>query len=104
MDLKTQSELISCNHINFLNKKYNLYNELEFKKKLIPNFNHFSNNINLNPSLNSHFISKKNCIYSSTEPYQGLFEKQFINPVFNTNIPLFNYNTKAKFNYDIGCP
>ena len=33
MDLKKQSELISCNHIKFLDNKYKLYNDMEFKKK-----------------------------------------------------------------------
>ena len=34
MDLKKQSEIISCNRIKFLNMKYDLYNQLEFNKKL----------------------------------------------------------------------
>jgi hypothetical protein len=104
MDLKKQSENISCNHINFLDKKYNLYNQLEFNKKMVPNSKDFTTNLHLNPSLNSHYISKKDCIYKSTEPYQAIFEKQFIQPSFNLNKPLFNANTKAKLNYDTDCP
>jgi len=103
MDLKTQSDFISCNHISFLDKKYKLYNDLEFNKKMIPNFNYFSFKPHLNPSLNSHFISKKNCIFYSTEPSQFIFEKQFSQPSFDSSFPIFNFNTKTKFNY-INCP
>jgi len=104
MDLKTQSEIISCRHITFLDKKYRLYNELEFNKKMVSNSKDLSNYNYLSPSYNSHYISKKDCIYQSTEPYQGIFENQFKEPKFNTNIPLFNYNTKNKFNQQTLCP
>ncbi len=104
MDLKTQSEFISCQHITFLDKKYRLYNELEFNKKMVSNSKDFTRKIHLSPVYNFRYISKKDCIYQSTEPYQGIFENQFQEPKFNTNVPLFNFNTKAKFNQETICP
>jgi hypothetical protein len=102
MDLKKQSEIISCNHITFLEKKYKLYNEMEFKKKLIPTSRNISN-IKDN-YLIPRYISKKDCIYESTEPNQGLWEINFENPKLNPSTPLFNINTKAKINQAGICP
>lgn len=113
MDLKKQSEIISCNRISFLDKKYNLHNDYLFRKQLISKGcgdnldNNQDNNKNNNKNygyLKSSFITKKDCIYKSTEPYQAIFEKQFIQPSFDLNKPLFNANTKAKLNYDTDCP
>jgi len=104
MDLKKQSEIISCERISFLNKKYNVHNNHLFEKQLIPNScGTMNNNIGF---LKSSFITKKDCIFESTEPNQKLWENQFDSPEICNNItkPLFNINTKVKFNYDDSCP
>jgi len=115
MDLKKQSEIISCNRISFLDKKYNLHNDYLFRKQLISKGcgdnldNNQDNNKNNNKNygyLKSSFITKKDCIYKSTEPDMGEWEKQFDNNNNNNNNnkPLFNINTKAKLNQDVNCP
>ena len=104
MDLKKQSEIISCERISFLTKKYNIHNSHLFEKQLIPNS---CGNLNTNNNfLKSSYISKKNCIFESTEPNQGLWETQFESPEIcnNKKTPMFNMNTKVKFNYDDSCP
>lgn len=101
MDLKTQSQIISCNRITFLNKKYNIHNNLLFEKQLksnSPNEMIFDQ-----PKfLETRYISKKSCIFESTEPDQGRWEQQFIIPQINCsenkNQTLFDMNTKAKMN------
>lgn len=102
MDLKKQSELISCNRISFLDKKYNLYNNLMFDKQLMPRSMDASTEVNRNPSLKSLFIDKKSCIFKEI-PDEGLWKSQFYDLRFNTSRPLFDINTKAKV-HDTGCP
>ncbi len=102
MDLKKQSESISCNRISFLDKKYNLYNNLMFNKQLIPKSMDSTTEVNRNPALKSLFIDKKSCIFKEI-PDEGLWKGQFQDVRFNTNHPLFNINTKAKFQ-DTNCP
>jgi len=108
MDLKKQSEKISCNSITFLNNEYDIYNANLFKKQMIPNSkNEFRlNEINQNKYLKSSFITKKDCIYESTEPDMGEWETQFdlINNNNDNNKSFFNINTKAKLNQDVICP
>ena len=102
MDLKKQSEFISCNRITFLDKKYNLYNNLIFDKQIIPKSMNSSTEVNKNPALKSLFIDKKSCIFKEI-PDEGLWKGQFHDLRFNTQRPLFNLNTKAKVQ-DTGCP
>ena len=111
MDLKKQSELISCNHIKFLDNKYKLYNDMEFKKKMVCNVNGNVNgnvNANVNGNINdnygylkSSFITKKDCFYKPIEDKERLWEVNFI-PVTN-NQKLFNLNTSVKIDYDAIC-
>lgn len=116
MDLKKQSEIISCNRISFLDRKYNLHNDYLFRKQLISkgcgdnlnnNQDNDKNNYKNNGYLKSSFITKKDCIYQSTEPDMGEWEQQFEinnNNNYNNNKQLFNINTKAKLNQDVNCP
>jgi hypothetical protein len=92
MNLEQQSANILCNHINILNKKINDENELLYKKQFIPNSLNYNNNISQNPEnlnyLKSSFISKKDCIYTSSELDLKEWEKVF-------------FETKAKFDFNI---
>lgn len=100
MDLKKQSEIISCNRISFIDKKYNLYNNLMFDKQIIPQQSTVVVEINKNPSLKSLFIDKKSCVFKEI-PDEGIWKSQYQDLKFTS--PIFNINTKAKF-YDTGCP
>jgi len=104
MDLKKQSELISCNRITFLDKKYNLYNNFLLEKQFMPNCLVNNKQTYDKTFINSSFISKKSCIYKSTEPDQGEWEKQFMFNQISDNKLMFNINTKAKANQDVNCP
>jgi len=90
------SRNVLCNHTNILKHQYDYSNALWYKKQFIPN--------NPNSLMNSKekqtsfvdftTINKKSCIYTSTEPDQKLWEKNFYkSPVINTE---FNTNTKMK--------
>ena len=98
VNLKKIAEEISCSRINFIDKKYNYYNENMFNKQIKKNNKQINNddkNINYLDSLN---INNKSCIMSSTEPDEGLWKKQFEIINFKNNDDLFNKNTKAKSN------
>jgi len=112
--MKTQSESISCERITFLDKKYNLYNDYMFEKQLkpqCPNIDGMYNKNLKNGFLESRYISKKSCIFESTEPNLGLWENQFdfmkiyLTNNENNNQQLFNINTKSKSIQDCcNCP
>lgn len=98
VNLKKIAEEISCSRINFIDKKYNYYNENMFNKQIKKNnkkINNDDKNINYLDSLN---INNKSCIMSSTEPDEGLWKKQFEIINLKNNDDLFNKNTKAKSN------
>ncbi len=101
MDLKKQSEIISCNHIKFLENKYKLYNDLEFKKKIVCNIN-YNDKINENRYLKSLFITKKDCFYKPLEDNERLWETNFKEVTVKNN--LFNVSTRSKIIYDDNCP
>lgn len=71
MNLEEQSNKILCNHIFILNNKFDEYNELLYKKQFKQNSTNFNNLVSQNPEnlnqLKSSYISKKDCIYTSTE-------------------------------------
>ena len=90
MDLKKQSELISCNRINFLNMKYNLYNDLEFKKKLV--YNSQSSEIKPNKYLDSLYITKKDCFYKPLDDNEMLWADNFKDIKVDLKYKIFNQN------------
>jgi len=102
MDLKKQSEFISCNRISFLDKKYNLHNKYLFDKQLIPNS---TNQALLKTEfLDSIFIDNKSCIFKPMISENDLWQKQFNDFNFDPKKQLFNMNTKAKTSQEGNCP
>jgi len=94
-NLKKIAEEISCNRINFIDKKYNFYNDNLFNVNVNDNDNDRNKKNKINHTLDSLYINKKSCIMSSTEPDEGLWKKQFELINFKNN-NLFNINTRAK--------
>ena len=77
--LNKMSYDISCDHIKKLNEKYNTDNDRLFKEKFIC-FNNEDNNDNNNIGyLNNIYVSRKSCIYKSTEPDELLWTSSFTN-------------------------
>jgi len=107
-NLEIESNKILCNHLNYLNEKINNENELLYKKKFIHNSPNYNNSISQFPEninyLKSSYISKKDCIFTSTEIDLKEWEKNF----YNINItPNFNISTKPKsnnFDFNYICP
>lgn len=104
MNLEQQSKNILCNHLNILNERLNNENDLLYKKQFIHNSPNFNNHISQNPEninhLKSSFISKKDCIYTSTE----IDLKEWEKPFFETKAKFeFNTNTQPKMN-NYNCP
>lgn len=96
--LKKLAEKISCNRINFIDKKYDYYNKYMFEEQMkkpvkINDSDKKNKNIKYLDSLS---INNKSCIYKSTEKDEGLWKNQFEQINFNNNDKLFNYNTKIK--------
>lgn len=103
---------ISCDHIKKLNEKYNDLNDRLFKDKMICH-NNFDDDNNINKKdikyLNNIYVSRKSCIYKSTEPDELLWTSSFkdLNTI-NTNLIsdstyidkninlIFNENTRRK--------
>lgn len=102
MDLKKQSEIISCNRIKFLNMKYDLYNRLEFNKKIVNNS--LENEIKSNKYLDSLYITKKDCFYKPLVDNEMLWASNFKDIQFNSKSKIFNQNTRIKLNQDVNCP
>jgi hypothetical protein len=100
VNLKKIAEEISCSRINFIDKKYNYYNEDMFNKQIKKNNKKVNDDKNVK-YLNSLNINNKSCIMTSTEPDEGLWKKQFEIINFKNNNDLFNKNTKAKLNTSI---
>lgn len=101
-DLQSQSDKILCNHLNILNNNYHNYNCLMFKKNFIKQ-EHLDTNNNSSSYLNSMFVSKKSCIFTSTEPDEKKWEDYYNN---NPIYPAFNQNTRIKINPNrqFNCP
>jgi hypothetical protein len=104
MNLEEQSKQILCNHIDILNKRLNDENDLLYRKQFIHNSMNFNEPISRNPEnmnyLKSSYISKKDCIYTSSEIDLKEWEKVF----FETKAKKeFNKSTQPKMN-DYNCP
>jgi hypothetical protein len=110
--LNQMSYNISCDHIKQLNDKYNNNNDRLFKEKFIC-FNNEDDDINKNKDiryLNNIYVSRKSCIYKSTEPDELKWTNAYINNDimniinndyknnYNTNntTTIFNENTRRK--------
>jgi hypothetical protein len=94
-NLERMSYNISCDHITKLNEKYDKHNKTAFDQhfKCIEPSNDYDRNTRY---LNSFYISKKGCIFTSTEPDQLQWTK-----VFNDDSSPLGYkddNAKVKFN------
>lgn len=103
--LNKMSYDISCDHIKKLNEKYNTDNDRLFKEKFIC-FNNEDNNDNNNIGyLNNIYVSRKSCIYKSTEPDELKWTDGFFNNISiksriynNSTEPDYRFNTKLIFN------
>jgi hypothetical protein len=108
-ELALMSDCISCSHVRFLNKKYDIYNNINFNNQLkVNNTNNF--NITNNPErvsfLNTLNTNKKSCNYSfenippiltKTDKEDSTWENQFKTHIFPIK-DIFNINTKIKTN------
>lgn len=97
MNLKQLSENISCDRINFLNKKYDINNSYLYTNRLICNSvnsaHHVANNQEGLTLLKSSYICKKNCMF---KPPSSINDNA---DIFNTkmNVPtIFNVGTRIK--------
>jgi len=93
-ELALMSDCISCSHVRFLNKKYDIYNNINFNNQLkVNNTNNF--NITNNPErvsfLNTLNTNKKSCNYSfenippiltKTDKEDKTWENQFKTHIF----------------------
>jgi hypothetical protein len=100
MDLRKQAETISCNHNNYLDEKYNLYNDYQFRKNLICKTKeaapHIINNKENLAYLKSLVINKKSCVFFPAPYDLSLLEGNPYNYDIN-EIPIeFNVNTRIK--------
>lgn len=109
MDLKQISETISCNHIKFLNKKYDVCNNELYKKQMLCNDN-YNNNNDYNKSrfggLQSITVTKKSCDFKPSNTYDNYnntnydeYYKEQINNYKNKSLLnpiIFNENTRIK--------
>jgi hypothetical protein len=86
--LNEMSYNISCDHIKQLNNKYNKDNDRLFKEKFICFNNDDINNIRY---LNNIYVSRKSCIYKSTEPDEYKWTNYFLNN--NEDIKKCIYNS-----------
>lgn len=104
--LNKMSYDISCEHIKKINDKYNAENEKLFKEKFncIVDNNYYDDNNKKNIRyLNNIYISKKSCIYKSTEPDELTWASNFntITPIKSNNNELWksgHIDILAKFN------
>lgn len=91
---------ISCDHITKLNEKYNDLNDRLFRENMTC-YNTDNDNDNTKKDiryLNNIYISRKSCIYKSTEPDELSWTSSFNNSTYidkNINV-IFNENTRKK--------
>jgi len=100
MDLKELSETISCNHIMFLNKKYDVCNNELFKKQMKCNYD-LDYNRNRFAGLKSINITKKSCFFKPPTIYNNMTTTIDNNDIMNINNKnnvdiMFNVNTRIK--------
>jgi hypothetical protein len=95
--LNQMSYNISCEHIKQLNDKYNNNNDRLFKENFIC-FNNEDDDINKNKDiryLNNIYVSRKSCIYKSTEPDEFKWTNVYIN---NDIMNIINNDYKNNYN------
>jgi hypothetical protein len=97
--LEKMSYNISCDHIKQLDEKYNTDNERIFKEKIIC-FNSEDNDyINKNIGyLNNIYVSRKSCVYKSTEPDELKWTNAFI--INNDYKNIINNDYKKNYGYN----
>jgi hypothetical protein len=103
-NLAKQSYNISCDHITKLNNKYKTENELFINKhfncsdKMNIDDHDINNNRPYLKYINDLYITKKSCIYKSTEPDEFKWTSVFNNDLINdaNARALFNENTRRK--------
>lgn len=91
---------ISCDHIKKLNEKYNSLNDRFFKDNMVCYNNHdddYSKNKKDIRYLNNIYVSRKSCIYKTTEPDELLWTSSF-NPTNPTNMTYIDNNINVIFN------
>lgn len=108
LDLAQQSYNISCDHITILNKKYKSENDLLVNKQFNCNdiMNIDDSDINNNNKnikyIDNLYITRKSCIFKSTEPDELKWVSNFNNNIdllkYNDDnaLALFNQNTRQK--------
>lgn len=109
LDLAKQSYNISCDHITKLNDKYKSENDLLINKQFncndIMNIDDHddTNNKKYIKYINNIYITKKSCIYKSTEPDEFKWTSVFKNDLIKNDLikndnarALFNENTRQK--------
>ena len=93
MNLREIAEGISIQHNNFIDKKYNLYNNLLFKNYLIDCGNFIKEDTENIRYLKTSTINKKSCMIKPPETNN----LDFLNNIPDiTPIMSFNINTRAK--------
>jgi hypothetical protein len=100
MNLREKAESISCDHNNYLDEKYNLYNDYLFRKSLYCKSKdgavHFSKNPENLSHLKFSFIDKKNCIFNPPPTDLKNLENNPYNPQGREFPVMFNINTRIK--------
>jgi len=103
LDLAKQSYNISCDHITKLNDKYKSENDLLVNKQFnctdILNIDdHDNENKKYIKYIDNIYITKKSCIYKSTEPDEFKWTSVFNNNLIKNDnaLALFNENTRQK--------
>jgi hypothetical protein len=97
MNLKQLSETISCNHINFLNKKYDLHNSRMFNNQMKCNqANNLYDDRTLLKSVN---VCKKSCTFEppviTDKNKVDNYTVDYLNTI--SSIPvMFDINTRIK--------
>jgi len=101
-NLAKQSYNISCDHITKLNNKYKTENDLLVNKHFNctdkMNIDDYDNDKQYIKYINNLYITKKTCIYKSTEPDDFKWTSVFNNDLINDGNAraLFNENTRQK--------
>jgi len=106
-EIALQSDCISCSHIKFLNKKYDIHNNINYTNQMKTD-NNINKSISNNPErvsyLNTLYTNKKYCNYSfenippilKRNKEDENWENQFKTNIFPSSKDMFNVNTKIK--------
>jgi len=104
MNLREKAESISCSHNEYLDDKYNIYNDYIFRKGLQCKSKDGAVHLSKNPEnlsyLNFSFIDKKDCIFRPPPVDLSLLENNpYKSPDNNQPFPFpvaFDVNTRIK--------